>query len=83
MAPYYPGQIIKFPLPLDLAGFVSNGSTARESEYDEVVYDYNSMTYKTTSQTREIEKLKEELEEKKKQKAKDLKNIIGYFYKKR
>ncbi len=52
-------------------------------EYDEVIYNYNTMTYETLSQRNQIQQLRQELEEKEKQRVKNIKSIVGYFYKKR
>ena len=51
--------------------------------YDEVIFDPRSNRYLTLSQQNEIETLRKELEEKKKQRNDSIKSIIGYFYKSR
>ena len=52
-------------------------------EYDEVIFDPRTNRYLTLSQEREIERLKKELEEKEEIRNEGIKNIIGYFYKRR
>lgn len=61
--------------------FQQQSGITQNGEYDEIIYDYNTNSYKTRSQQIEILKLREELKEKEKQKKADLKNIIGYYYK--
>lgn len=51
------------------------------AQYEEVIYDYNTMTYKTMSQQREINELKKQIQNDKEEKIRKLKNIIGYYYK--
>lgn len=61
----------------------SMSSQPTKVEYDEVIYDYNSRRYLTLSQQQEIQELQAELVKQKEQKKRELKSIIGYFYKKR
>lgn len=62
---------------------ISNGyGEPSLSEYDEVWLDPITLTYKTRHQEEQIQELKEQLENKKKEREKSLKSIIGYFYKK-
>jgi len=50
-------------------------------EYEEVYYDWNTMTYKTKSQEIENQILQNKLRMKEEDRKKSLKSIIGYFYK--
>lgn len=75
-----------YKLPLMGNMFARMQSTAEAFQadlmnYETIQYDYNTMTYKTESQSREINELKGKLEEKESKRAQDLKSIIGYFYK--
>lgn len=51
------------------------------TEYDEVIFDYNTNRYLTLSQQKEIYMLQDELKKQKEDKKRKLKNIIGYYYK--
>jgi len=60
---------------------IGDGEITSQVEYDEVIYNYNTMTYETLSQRNQIIQLQNELAEKKKDTRDKLKSIIGYFYK--
>ena len=55
--------------------------TPQITEYDEVIFDYHSNRYLTLSQQKEIYELKDQLAKQKEEKKQNLKNIIGYYYK--
>lgn len=70
---------VRFPRPPRISSGYGEPSL---SKYDEVWFDPNTLTYKTRHQEEQIRELKEQLENKKKEREKSLKSIIGYFYKK-
>ena len=75
-----------YKLPIPQAPRVISGydfDTPTVTEYDEVVFDYRTNRYLTLSQQKEIYALQDEIKKQKEEKKQKLKNIIGYFYKKR
>ena len=75
------GSIIRIAKPC--VPFVANSMDMPPThiEYDEYYYNINTMCYTKIENPHEIEKLKKELAQKKKEKQDKLKNIIGYYYK--
>lgn len=59
---------------------VSFDNRVTRGEFDEFRYDINTNSYLSRGQDEEINKLKDEIENSKKEKRQDLENIIGYFY---
>ena len=74
------GEPYRIPLPQQ-ARVITNGDIPTNIEYDEVYYDHNTMSYKTASQERQNQILRLEIENKKQERKKSLKSIVGYFYK--
>ena len=77
----YPDRF-KIPLPTP-PRVVMHGQIPDQIQYDEAYYDYQTATYRTRSQDVQIQRLKEELEEKKRSDRDKVKSIIGYFFKRR
>lgn len=57
------------------------GDGTSQMEYEEVYRDVNSMSVRTRHQDKEINRLKDELKEKKIERTKKLENLIAYYYK--
>lgn len=77
-------ELNRYKLPIVPMPTVRNGYDFDQPsvmKYDEVIFDYRTNRYLTLSQQNEIENLRKELEEKKKQRNESVKSIIGYFYK--
>lgn len=70
-------------IPLPTVQNSRNFDQISEIKYDEVIFDHRTNRYLTLSQQQEIDRLKKELEEKKKLRNDSVKSIIGYFYKSR
>lgn len=77
---YYPGQIIRVPKPVELT-IRNSVDLPTVEEYDEYYYDPRRMNYVKIENPHEIDRLKKELAQQKKEKEIKLKNIIGYYYK--
>lgn len=65
-----------------IVGYASQNPTTGVTEYDEIYKDHNTMTYRSKKQDREIQRLNEQLENKKQTAERDLKSLIAYYYKK-
>ena len=81
MAYGFNGSIIRIAKPCIPSVANSMDMPPTHIEYDEYYYNPNSMSYTKIENPHEIEKLKKELAQQKKEKELKLKNIIGYYYK--
>lgn len=54
-----------------------------QQQYDEVYRDHGTMMFRTRSQDNEIRRLQDALADKKIERERSVKSIIGYFYKTR
>lgn len=82
------GKRVVIPSPLGLADIISEGQTPTIPPMnDEIMYDHNSMSYKTRFQQIEIDNLNKKIQAKEKEEAlkqveekMKLENLIAYYY---